>query len=264
MRWRGAWAEVDEFEAETQRDDLRLARACLLLARDARPEVDVEAHLARFGPWASRVLALRADGLDFPAALRRVLALEERFSGNVADYHDPDNSLLDAVLARRVGLPITLSVVYLEVARRLGVPLVAVGMPGHFLVRHEDVLLDPFRGGVRVSEPEAQRILDAIYQGRMRLTPAMLQPTPDRDVLARVMANLKAAYARRGDLDKAIRVTDRLIQLNPFAVEEWRDRGLLRLQAGDRERARPDLERYLDAVPKAPDAARVRELLRHP
>lgn len=257
----GTSGGVDEFEAEVGKEDLHLARACLLVARDFNPSLDVEPALGRFEPWARRVAARRADGLDVPSALRRVLALEEGFRGNASDYHDPANSLLDRVLERRVGLPITLAVVWLEVGRRLGEPLVAVGMPGHFLVRHEDALLDPFRGGARLAEAECQRILDAIYGGSVRLAPAMLQPTGDRDVLARVMGNLKSAYARRADLASALRVSDRLLQLNPFAFEEHRDRGILRLEAGDREGARSDLRRYLDAMPRAPDAERVRALL---
>lgn len=252
---------MDEFEAEVLRDDMSLARACLLLAKDAHPALDVDAHMALFAPWAARVRKLQVDGVDVPTALRRVLALDERFRGNVEDYEDPENSLLDAVLRRRTGLPITLSVVYLEVARRLGAPLVAVGMPGHFLVRYEDVLLDPFRGGIRMDEAEAQRILDAIYHGNLRLTPAMLQPTSDREVLARVMSNLKAAYARREMPAKAVRVCDRILQLNPYAFEEHRDRGLLK-RALDDASWRDDMKRYLDALPKAPDAERVRALLR--
>lgn len=252
---------VDEFEAEVEKEDLHLARACLLVARDFRPSLDIEEALRWFEPWARRVAAHRAGGLDVPGAFRRVLALEEGFRGNMEDYHDPANSLLDRVLERRVGVPITLAVVWLEVGRRLGEPLVAVGMPGHFLVRHESVLLDPFRGGARLGEAECQRILDAIYGGAVRLGPEMLGATPDRDVLARVLANLRAALVRRGDVAGALRVCDRILQLNPFAFEEHRDRGLLRLEAGDREGGRRDLRRYLDAMPRAADADRVRALL---
>lgn len=251
---------MDSFEAELQKEDLHLARACLLLAKNFRPSVDVEADLARFDPWTGRVRGL-TPMRGFPNALRTVLAVEEGFEGETESYYNPENSLLDSVLERRRGLPITLSVVYLEVARRLGEPLVAVGMPGHFLVRYDDMLLDPFHGGRLVTEEECQRMLDAIYHGNLPLREEMLRPTSDREVLARVMANLKAAFARLGRLQEAARVCDRLLQLNPFAFEEHRDRGLLRMRLGDFGGGREDIRRYLQAMPKAPDADRLRALL---
>jgi regulator of sirC expression with transglutaminase-like and TPR domain len=253
---------MDAFAREVGKDDFHLARACLLLAQDVRPEVDVDAHLALFEPWTTEV-ARRAAADGLPAALRSVLALGAGFRGNVDDYYDPDNSYLDAVLRRRLGIPITLSVVYLEVARRLGKPLVAVGMPGHFLVRHEETLIDPFHGGRVVTEADCARLLDVIYQGRLPFSPDMLRPTPDRDVLARVLTNLKAVHARAGRTEDAIRAIDRLLQLNPLAMEEHRDRGLLKLSLGEAS-GRADVEAYLDVLPNAPDATALRTLLDGP
>lgn len=250
---------MDAFAREVADPDFHLARACLLLARDVRPDVDVDAHLALFDPWVAEV-ARRADEVGFPRALRDVLALEAGFRGNVVDYEDPDNSYLDAVLRRRLGIPITLSIVYLEVARRLGKPLVAVGMPGHFLVRHEETLLDPFHGGRAVSESECARLVEVIFGGRLAFSPEMLRPTPDRDVLSRVLTNLKAAHAKAGRTEDAIRVIDRLLDVNPLALEERRDRGLLRLAQGEAA-GRLDIEAYLEALPRAPDAEALRRLL---
>ena len=251
---------VDEFADELSREDLRLARACLLLARDVRPGVDPDAYLARVDPWAERVRALARE-TDFPTALRLVLAVEEGFRGSVEDYHDPDNSFLDRVMERRRGLPIMLSILYLEVARRLGEPLVAVGFPGHFLVRYEDRLMDPFMGGAPVAENDLQRLLDRVTGGHVPVSREMLRATPDRDVLARVLANLKNAYVMENDARAALRIEDRILQLNPFAFPEYRDRGLLRSALGDLAGAREDLARYVEAMPKAPDADAVRRLL---
>lgn len=251
---------MDAFAEEVGKEDFHLARACLLLAQDERPGVDPDAYLRRFAPWADEV-GRRAASEGMPAALRGVLALQVGFRGNAEEFYDPENAYLDRVLDTRFGIPITLSVVYLEIARRLGKPLVAVGMPGHFLVRHEETLIDPFHGGRVVTEEDCARIVDAIYGGRMTFSRDMLRPTPDRDVLARVITNLKAVYAQRGDTARAIRAVDHLLQVNPMAFEEFRDRGLLKLSVGD-PAGRADLSRYLDALPKAPDADAVRRLLR--
>lgn len=250
---------MDAFAAEVAKEDLHLARACLLAARDFSPTLDVDAALARFDPWVRRV-AERPANEDVPTALRRVLAQEEGFRGETATYYAAENSLLDHVLERRRGLPITLCVVYLEVARRLGEPLVAVGMPGHFLVRHEETLLDPFHEGRVLTRDDCQRLLDGVSAGRLRLAPEMLRPTPDRDVLARVLANLKGTLSRAGRAREALRVVERALQVHPYAFEERRDRGLLRIALGD-PGGREDLRAYVQALPKAADAERIRSLL---
>lgn len=251
---------MPEFRREIEREDLRLARACLLLARDFHPLLDVDAYLARFDEWAALVGA-RAESKPFPVALAEVLAGDEGFRGAVEDYLAPENSLLDSVMDRKRGQPITLSIVWLEVARRLHKPLVAVGMPGHFLVRHEDELLDPFHGGGRITEADAARLLEASFGGRFALAPAMLAPTSDRDVLTRVLTNLKNAFLHEMDPANAVRVEDRILELNPYAFPEYRDRGLLKRSLGDAAGALRDLARYVEAMPTAPDAAAVRRLM---
>ncbi|HWG91344.1 MAG TPA: transglutaminase-like domain-containing protein [Candidatus Thermoplasmatota archaeon] len=251
------------FAQEVGEEDFHLARACLLLSRDDTPTLDVDAQLARFAPWAERVKALRAEGVDVPTALRQALAEEAGFRGAEAnEYYLPRNSYLDQVLDTRQGIPITLSIVYLEVARLVNEPLVAMGMPAHFLVRHEETYLDPFHGGREVTRETMQRLLDGITGGRLTLTPAMLAPTSDREILARVLANLRNAYLRQGDLPRAIRTMDRLVELLPDDATLHRDRGLLKHEAGRFPEARIDLEHYLDVFPTARDAEGIRGILR--
>jgi regulator of sirC expression with transglutaminase-like and TPR domain len=196
-------------------DALVLDEATLLIAAHAHPELDLATQLARLDDLAERCATRTRDGVI--AHLFR----SEGFHGNDVDYYDPENSFLDAVLDRRTGIPITLSVVLIEVARRLGVPLVGVGAPGHFIVLDErsGAFVDPFNAG---------RILD--HDDRTRLYGATpLEPVGPRAIVSRVLANLKGIYTQHGDLD-ALRWVVRLRVLFPDVPDEERAQ-LARLMA---------------------------------
>lgn len=249
--------------------DLDLATAALLVAAEEYPQLAVEPYLRRLELFAERVqdrLGEETAPMMALHELRTVLFEEEGLTGNTEAYYDPRNSFLNDVLDRRRGIPITLSVVYLEVGWRVGLPLAGISLPGHFLVRYAgeaiNLLLDPFAGGTIRFEDEAQHLLDRVYGGMVRLKPEFLQPASRQDILYRILTNLKGIYMNARDDERALAAVDRLLVLRPAAASEFRDRGMLLARAGRRDEAVADLERYLDYAPTASDAPRVRSLIR--
>lgn len=248
--------------------ELDLAEAALLIAAEEYPQLVVAAYLRRLDLLAERVRD-RLNGESAPLLvlqeLNRVLFEEEEFRGNADAYYDPRNSFLNDVLDRRLGIPISLSVVHLEVGWRLGLPLEGVGFPGHFLVRYAGgaarILVDAFEGGRLRFEDEAQELLDRVYGGMVRLRPEFLAPATKKQILSRMLSNLKGIYVNAKDDVRALAVIERILLLRPDATAELRDRGVLLARAGRREEAVTELERYLDRVPEAPDAGRVRGLV---
>jgi regulator of sirC expression with transglutaminase-like and TPR domain len=251
---------------------LDLVTGALLIAKDAYPGLDVLGQRERFAALAA---PLAERGLRQAPVLVQTSALSEYlydscgFRGNQADYYDPRNSFLNDVLDRRLGVPITLSVVYIEVARRLGVRARGVGFPGHFLVRVEDdtrsesVIVDPFgRGGV-LDKADLEKLLQRQDGSKPELSFSMLAPAPTRHILARMLMNLRAIYAIRGDYPRLLLVLDRLIDLIPDVANELRDRGLLWAKLGAPRAAIDDLLRYLENLPHAGDVAEVRRLIDH-
>lgn len=266
---------------------LDLTEAALLIADAAYPALDHQRYRSRLdalaegvraelGPSAAELArpgaaATRAMAEQGLAALRRVLADREAFRGNADDYYDPANSYLNAVLDRRIGLPISLSVVYLEVARRVGVPLRGVALPAHFVVKWPlpmkqggDIFIDPF-DHAEVLDAAACRRLVARAVGassaRLRFDPAWMRPIGARVILTRMLANLKMLYLQRGDTQLALEMVERLLLLRPDAPEELRDRGLLRLAMGKPLLAAADISAYVARMPNAPDVGRLRRRL---
>jgi regulator of sirC expression with transglutaminase-like and TPR domain len=246
-----------------------LAEGALALATDEYPDLDVGRYLGRLDALGHRArervtATMPADAVVL--ALNALLFAEEGFRGNREAYYDPRNSFLNQVLDRRLGIPITLSVVYIEVAARAGVTVRGIGLPGHFVVRLEHGgtarLLDPFNAGAGLGEREAHELVRQAHGADAPFDPAHLAPVGTRQILVRMLMNLKAIYARAQDWPRALRILDRLVALAPHALGEVRDRGLVRARMGDRLRAIHDLERYLREASDAPDAAEVRERLR--
>jgi regulator of sirC expression with transglutaminase-like and TPR domain len=248
--------------------EVDLAAAALLIAAEEYPQLVVEQYLQRLDMLAERVrdrLWNETAPLVVLQELNRVLFEEEGFRGNAREYHDPRNSFLNDVLDRRLGIPITLSILYLEVGWRLGLPLEGVNFPGHFLVRYVGeaipLLVDPFLGGQIRFEDEAQELLDRVYGGMVRLRQEFLQPAGKKDMLTRLLRNLKGIYLNERDDRRALAAIDRILLLRPTAAPELRDRGLLLARTGRVGEAIADLERYLDIEPEAADARRVRKLI---
>lgn len=253
--------------------ELNLAQAALLVASEEYPGLDVRAYLVRLDEMG---VALRRRLDDEPRPERAVMALnrylfqEQGFRGNVEQYYDARNSYLNEVLDRRVGIPITLSAVYLEVAWRAGLEVDGVGLPGHFVVSvktpSRTLLVDPFHGGMLLSEGDCQQRLDRIFDGKLKLEPRMLRPCRRKEMLERILRNLKAIYLRDQDTARALRVVDLLVRIQPGSAEDVRDRGILYAALDCYGLAVRDLESYLALAPAAKDAedlaARL-ALLRH-
>lgn len=258
--------------------DVPLLSGALLIALDEYPDLDAAGCDAQLDAIAD-ALREKVDAIDAAPmkmqAINRRLFEELGFAGNHAEYYDPPNSYLNEVLRRRLGNPISLAVVQMEVARRLGVALEGVSFPGHFLVSLpvDDgmLVMDPFNGGRPLSADEL----------RQRAQPHFGEPVPDeallrilvpaspRAILVRMLRNLHALYAERGDWARAVRCADRILRLSPDNAEALRDRGLGYLELGHRAGATRDLGRYLRIQPEADDAETVRDRLveqggRHP
>ena len=246
-----------------------LAEAALLIAKEEYPDLEVAQYLSHLDAMAAQVRTRVGCALDshrLIASLSDFLFREEGFRGNADDYYDPRNSFLNDVLDRRTGIPITLSALYMAVGRRLGVRLLGVGMPGHFLVKYvgpdEEIVIDPFNGGAIVSSADCQRLLDRIYDGKLPLDPRFLATVGTRQILARMLHNLKAIYVNIQAYGKALGIVERLLILDPQAAAEIRDRGLLSCQIKRYPQAVADLEQYLRLAPAAEDAKVIRDHLR--
>jgi regulator of sirC expression with transglutaminase-like and TPR domain len=205
-----------------------LARAALLIALEEYPRLDIEAHLARLDRLGQtlreRIGSDRAPARHI-AALNTLLFDQQGFRGNAEDYYDPRNSYLNDVLDRRLGIPITLSVVYVEVGRRAGLPLGGVGFPAHFLVAYATqprLFVDPFNRGRILSAADCQALLQQMFGKVQRLEPWFLAESSPREILARMLANLKAVYEQAGDLQRAQRVSEQMsvVQPSPTALQD--------------------------------------------
>jgi regulator of sirC expression with transglutaminase-like and TPR domain len=217
-------AEADHvlFAHVTQREDdeIDLAAAALLIAEVEYPGLDVAHYVSVLDNWGEAALAQKGTGSDAElAALNGYLFEELGFRGNDDDYYDPRNSFLNEVIDRRVGIPITLSIVFMEVGRRLGLELHGISFPGHFLVRLRtpvgDHVIDPYHGGVRLETEELQSRLEQVLGQNAELGPEHLPIASKRQILTRMLNNLRGIYQRAGDTKREIGVLERLQILSP-------------------------------------------------
>ncbi len=243
-----------------------LAGGALCIAASNGRDVDIDLALAELDSLAERA-RMRidlGDGLEHVLdAVDDVLFEQSGFRGPTAtEYHDPRNSLLDCVLERRVGLPLSVAIVELEVAWRLGVPLHGVGLPGHFLVGGPDGrVMDPADGGRRLTPDDCQALLRSVVDGPILFHASMLRPVSRREMLARLLRNLRAAHLAARDWLAAYRIVDLLATLEPTLADHSRDRGLLLGRLGRYSEALANLGHYLDEQPSARDADDVRRVM---
>lgn len=249
-------------------DKIDLGRAALTIALSNYPGLDISAYLARLDALAVEAVArggAEADVYRTIAALNFVLFNQHGYRGNTEDYYDPKNSFLNEVIERKTGIPITISVLYLEVAQRIGLALEGINFPGHFLVKHEgegfEIVIDPFHSGEVKSRKDLRVMLDRLSGSTVPFRAEFLAATGKKQILKRMLGNLKAIYLQNGDFGQALSVFDRLIILDPGAAAEIRDRGLLYMELEYPAQAREDFETYLALAPNARDAERVREEL---
>ena len=260
-----AFAVLVRAGIEDERVDL--VRAALTFARIEDPALDIEHYAHRVDELGVRVSAKIQDPDDpaqIIAALNEVLFQEEMFRGNTVDYYSPRNSFLHDVLDRRLGIPITLALVYMEVARRVSFQLFGVGMPGHFLLKHYDVdgrsiLIDAFERGSIVTEDDCRQKLDSIYSGQVALQPEFLLPVTRRQMLTRMLNNLRAVYLSQRDFRRAVQVVDLILVIYPRSPEDMKQRAVLRYNLNDFRGALSDFEEYVKMSPDASDADEIRQ-----
>ena len=247
--------------------DIDLARAALLIATVEHPGVPVEQYLDALDALADRSGCVAArDPLRRLHRLREFVFEEEGFGGNVDDYSDPRNSCLNDVLDRRLGIPITLSLVLIEVGRRVGLSIDGVGLPGHFIVSahvgEDRILLDTFNGGAMLTHEGCVDVVTRAIGRRVDLVDDHFAPVAKRQLLSRMLNNLKAVYWRHEQWEKALAVIDLRLAVDERSREDLRDRGTILIHTGERRRGVADWERYLTRYPQAPDAEEMRGRLR--
>jgi regulator of sirC expression with transglutaminase-like and TPR domain len=257
---------LEYFSALVQSDaEFPLLEAAISLAQDEYPHLDVQQVLGEVDQLLARLK--RRIPADAPAMhklhiLNRYFFHDLKFGGNVNDYYDPDNSYLSVVLRSRRGIPISLAVLWLELAQGLGLSARGVGFPGHFMVKvnlpHGQVVIDPFSGESLSREELSERLAPYLHglglQDKQEVPLGLyLQATPPRDIIARMLRNLKEIHKTQQDWQRVVAVLDRLLVLLPQAWVEYRDRGLANAELGQFRLAVQDLEAYLNQTREAPD-----------
>jgi regulator of sirC expression with transglutaminase-like and TPR domain len=241
-----------------------LARAALLVAAESDLDVDIDGELRQLEAWASelqRRCPPDLNNLQKLARLRSFVFDDLKFRGDHRDYYSPSNSLLHEVMKRRLGIPLTLSIVFMELGWRIGVPFEGVGFPGHFLVRlpgePRDLLIDPYKRGMMVREEDCRQMLLEATGGRLTFDSSFTASVGKREMIARLLQNLKGAYIRAGEDALALSAIERLLLIEPGDPEETRDRGLLQFRLHEYARALDSLNAYLDAAPAAADREKI-------
>jgi regulator of sirC expression with transglutaminase-like and TPR domain len=249
-------------------DQINLAAAALMVAREEYVQLPEERYLSQLDLLAEET----RDRLDEETAplfilqeLLNTLYNRHGFRGNREAYYDPRNSFLNDVLDRKLGIPLTLGIVVLEVGWRLGLPLEGVNFPGHFLVRFRgdaiDLLIDPYDGGAVRFEDEAQELLDRVYGGMIRIDDSFLRAATKREMLVRMLVNLKSLYLNVRDHGRALAAVERLLLIRPIGSAEIRDKGVILARLGRKREALEQLEAYLNVAPDASDTQRILSLV---
>jgi regulator of sirC expression with transglutaminase-like and TPR domain len=246
-----------------EEDKINLVEVSLLLAKCVEyPNLIVDEYLRKIAQMAAEIESglggVNNDPLSLMDIINNYLFVEQGFQGNDYDYYDPRNSFLNDVIDRKTGIPITLSTLYLELAGRAGLALEGVGFPGHFIIKYsgpgDDILIDPFNKGKILSEKNCQDILNRMYGGSVRFRREMLATSTKKQILNRMLNNLKGIYVDSKNHEKALSVVELILELNPYNVSEIRDRGLLYYELECFSQALHDLETYLNLSPNAPDS----------
>ncbi len=238
--------------AALDEDAFSLDRASLAMGLDEYPDLDIQAYLRRLDTFAARTQVLVGEdhaAVNIIKAINEVLFVQEGLRGNDEDYYDPRNSYINEVMDRKLGIPITLSVIYMEVAKRIDFLIRGVGFPGHFLMKHvandRDIVIDAFNLGRILTPNDCQELLDKVYNGTVSMNTSLLQPMEKRSILTRMLYNLKGVYTQKEQYQKALLAIDKILMLNPWIPSEVRDRGLLYMQTSLFAKALADLEAYL-------------------
>jgi regulator of sirC expression with transglutaminase-like and TPR domain len=264
---------IELFKEMVSRPDhgIDLASAALLIALDEYPNLNVQKYLCRIDALASKIRAQ----IDFPVGERPFEAIEkinrhlfqtEGFHGNIENYYDPRNSFLNDVLERRTGIPITLSLVYMEIGKRLGLNLQGVGMPGHFIVKYlyrtVEIFVDPFRQGEILLVEGCKKRLQQTFGEDFQFDPSFLNSVSKHQILTRMLNNLKGIYLRNKDYSRALSAIEKLLVINPDSPHETRDRGVVHYKLGNLSSALSDWSSYLELQPGASDSDEIKNYLK--
>lgn len=251
--------------------ELNLARVALWIAQAEYSALDIEEYLAALDTMAEELKERLPDApypLKILKAINHYLFQDLGFCGNTNHYYDPRNSFLNEVIDRRVGIPITLSLIYLEVAKRIDFPMVGIGMPGHFLIRPDfpecEMFVDPFHQGEILFPEDCQLRLEQLYAKAVPMQPDFLDPVSSRQILIRLLTNLKTIYLQHSDPIRCLGIIEKILLLTPNAFLEWRDHGLLCYQLGRLPEAKYDLETFFSHLPSdysPPSINLVRQIL---
>lgn len=251
-----------------ENDGIPLDVAALQLAQVEFPGLPAEPSISMLDSFAAEIgrrLEQGASGKAYVETVNEYLFHELGFHGNEEDYYDPLNSCLNEVLVRRMGIPISLAVVYLEIGRRLRRAVYGIGLPGHFLVQYDDgdysTYIDPFHGGRLLTLEDCSELVQRIAGVQLNAQPSLLLPVSKRQIVLRMLNNLRAVYFQRQNYQKALRVLDLLIEAMPQSADEYKQRGVIRLQLKNYGAAKFDLTRYLELSPQAEDRAEVEQQL---
>ncbi|RKU20915.1 hypothetical protein C6503_05380 [Candidatus Poribacteria bacterium] len=252
--------------ANLDNDEIQLATGALLIAQSEYPEINIEDYLRQLDEMAD-VVRERIQGATLPeqhiSELNRYLFEEKSFTGNIDNYYALGNNFLNVVLKKKTGIPITLGVVYIEVGRRAGLPLVGVNFPSHFLVKyqreHLDILLDVFENGMFMDEDRLRAKLQANFGEDIPLERSMLAETTDKEILARILRNLTRAYTLLEQYDKALTTAERITWLLPEAAGDYRTLGYLYYKNHAYSESITAFETYLQLAGETPDTAAVEQ-----
>lgn len=271
---------LQAFEALIQREDaeIDLAQAAFLIARIEYPDLDINVATTQLDALARRVwsllglpgerlpvqLSTDSDLLGVITAVNRVLFEQEGFHGNRDDYYNPANSFLHKVLENHTGIPITLSLLYMEVCKRVGLTLDGIGLPLHFMVGYRfpqgnTLYIDVFHQGQLLSEQECRERIYQLAGGRIKFHRQWFEPISHRQFLVRMLSNLKHIYLHKEQFHYALAVCERLVLLSPELANERRDRGIVHLHLKHYGRARQDFKKYIELAPHAQDSEEIRE-----
>lgn len=260
--------QLFEQEINQSHAQINLAKASLYIAQLNYPDLEIDKYLNALDTMADEVRD-RLPQSNYPLkmiqALNQYLFEDLGFRGNHEDYYDPKNSYLNQVIERRLSIPITLSVIYLEIAIRISFPMVGIGMPGHFLIRPEfedvGIFVDPFAQGEILFTQDCEERLKQIYQQPVQLQPQFLEPVTKQQILLRMLTNLRQIYLQQQHFQKVVQLLDLVLLILPNHPLELRERGLIYYQLQQWSKASKDLELYLTLLPQAQDAVAIRQLL---
>lgn len=255
-------------EIQQQDEAINLERVALYIALEEYPDLNVDAYINALDEMAA-VVKVRLPAEFYPLkilkTIQQYLYEDLGYSGDRIEYYDPRNSFLNQVIDRRMGIPITLSIIYLAIARRIGFPMVGINMPGHFIIRpiaeDMEIFVDPFHGGEILFLQDCEELLVKVFDRRVELQPEYLAPVSNRQLLRRLLTNLKVIYVNQRNFPKAAQASERILLLFPDAPLEHRDRGVLYYRSDRLAEARQDFERYLELAPLAEDAQVIQGIL---